>query len=125
MAFDISVELTSDMIVARMTGARIQPRDLQAARQQFGQVTEMCVNKGISRVMLVSELEGTFSYPAAFSLLSNAESYGWQASFRVALVDADMNAEEANKFAEDVAFNRGLQMRFFREEEAGRKWLRQ
>ena len=113
---DYSVQRAADYLLVRMTGApteqeiRAMLRDLQAQSAGMrGALFELKVAFGLS---LTSTKE----------LVQSLPGMGFPAGYRLAILLLDDAASRSAEFAEDVAFNRGIGLRVFRDRAAAENW---
>lgn len=113
---EYSVRREPGYLFVRMTGApseqeiRAMLRELQAhSSSTAGVLFELRVDFGLS---LTSTKD----------LVSGLPALGFPPGYRLALLLLDDAAARSAEFAEDVAFNRGIDLRVFRERAAAERW---
>ena len=113
---EYAVRREADYLVVRMGGApseqeiRAMLREVQAQRAGTrGALFELQVDFGLN---LTSTKE----------LVSSLPALGFPPDYRLALLLLDDAAARSAEFAEDVAFNRGIGLRVFRDRAAAERW---
>jgi hypothetical protein len=122
MAHELKTEVDGDILRVTASGTR-DPETVAAVAHE---IAALCSEKGIPKALIdVSRLEGKLGTLDAFSLvvkhfpalreLSQLEG--------VAVLDKELT-EERHRFLENVAVNRGFNIRMFDDADKAMEWLR-
>lgn len=114
---DYAVQREREHLLVKLTGApseheiRVMLRDLQVqSAGTRGALFEVQVAFGLN----LTETK---------ALVTDLPALGFPPGYRLAVLLLDEAASRAAQFAEDVAFNRGIGLRVFREREPAVAWL--
>jgi hypothetical protein len=113
---DYSVQREPDYLLVRMTGVpseqeiRAMLRDLQAQ------------SAGTQGVLFELRVAFGLNLTSTKELVTSLPSFGFPAGYRLAMLLLDDAASRSAEFAEDVAFNRGIGLRAFRDRAAAESW---
>jgi len=78
---------------------------------------------GTSGALVEARVASGLDLLATKALVTGGQAMGIPQAYRVALLLLDDGGRESAQFAEDVAVNRGLSLRVFREREKALAWL--
>ncbi|MGH9441940.1 MAG: hypothetical protein ACRD16_06665 [Thermoanaerobaculia bacterium] len=97
----------------------------ETVRAYVSEVRAFGEKEGCDRILIEENLLGkSLAVVDIFSLLSDSSGRGWSGIRRMAFVDTNPEHDTAKmQFAENVAVNRGVNLRVFPTVEAARKWL--
>lgn len=123
MAYDLKLEAKPGYLRVVISGTRQAGQEVSAGQDAWRQLGAYCLPRQITRVLIVSQLEGPLPTLAAFQLGSSGETFGWDRSIHVAFVDRNLASQDSNLFAETVAVNRGYRLKVFSEETEATTWL--
>jgi len=123
MTVSYSINNKADHIRLSVAGTYSRGKEADEAKDIWRQVADACRKNSQSRVLAVSRITGAMPPAVSLSISNDPESYGWQRDFRVAVVFADENRFDSNRFGETILTNRHYEMRAFQDEEAAKKWL--
>ncbi|NQV52919.1 MAG: hypothetical protein HQ500_07035 [Flavobacteriales bacterium] len=123
MPFDVEIFVEPTYIRALLKGTRVQAGDVEVSKKVLSKISAASEENGLDDLLVIADLVGRKNLTATFQLISNPESLGWKTSYRVALVDTDITADEFHAFTQLVASNRGLQLHVFKEEALAIEWL--
>ncbi|HEX4779940.1 MAG TPA: hypothetical protein VH301_04255 [Usitatibacter sp.] len=116
--YRFSAEIHESYVHATVTGEHAPQNALRFLKEAY----EACVKNGKDSVLLEMGLEGpTMETGNIFSVVQQRSEAGRQLR-RIAYVDGGRDPEKA-KFAETVARNRGVNVRFCPTVEDAKKWL--
>lgn len=124
MPFDVQISVEPTYVRAVLKGTRVQGGDIEVSKTALSKITAATEENGLNDLLIIANLEGRKNLTATFQLINNMESLGWKQSYRVALVDTDITADEFHAFTQLVASNRGLQLQIFKEENLAIQWLK-
>jgi hypothetical protein len=124
MTVSFSITAQADHLRVEVSGARTPGRHAQEMLAGWTRVAEQCRATGLRRVLGVSAVTGIASPIEAYDVGRAGAALFIGAVDRIAyVVRGGEEALQVNRFAEDVAVNRGLTVRVFDDEEAARLWL--
>jgi len=78
---------------------------------------------GVNRILAVIDIPGRIHIWDAHKVANSPESYGWDRSFRLALVFTHEERFESNLFSERLAVSHGYMVKVFRDESSAKAWL--
>ena len=120
MTYDLAIESRGSYLHAKATG----DHTAENARRFLAEVYEATVQKKCRSVLLELDLMGP-SLPMVeiYDVIAEGSKRG-QMLERIAYVDASAERDPARiRFAENVAMNRGVNVRLFRTVEEAERWL--
>ena len=122
MAYDLKTVREDGYLHASVTGDNT-PEDVAA---YLGRIREICIEHGLSRVLIEENLVGPRLAAIDIYDIVNAASVGVAPAIRrVAFVDTNAEHRFSNmKFAETVAVNRGVNVKVFRDVPSAVEWIR-
>lgn len=125
MSIEVAIEVLGDHVAVRMTGhwPSLDRELLVLALEHWSRVTQLCLERGIRRVLNVSDVAGSGSSTAALRVYSNPEDFGWDRSIRMAIVRPDVRARQIIGMAVEVSKRKGWPFELFASEEDGLAWL--
>jgi len=124
MAVAFSITVQPDHLRVDFSGTRTAGQHAQEMLAAWTRVVEQCRATGVRRVLGVSALTGAASPIDAFDVARATSVLFVGAVDRIAyVVGGGGEALEVNRLAENVAVNRGLDVRVFADEESARRWL--
>ena len=125
MSLQFRVEHRTDHVRFDVAGDRADPDYAKDLGILWAQVAEACRTSGLRSVLGVNSLTGPVDTLKAFEIARALPAMFQGTGVNAAVVIR--GTEEAvrdNRFAEDVAANRGLRIRLFDDEAAALAWLR-
>ena len=124
MPVAFSFEAKPDHLRVEVAGERVEGRYMQEMISGWSRVAEECRAKGIHRMLVINRLTGRSPSADAYQIASAVPSLFQGLSVRMAqVVIGDEGSKRVNKFAEDVAVNRGFEARMFGDEASALGWL--
>ena len=123
MSLEISIKEFQDYIRVEVSGARTSGKEKEDAVNLWRRVVDACSESGINRVLVVSSVTGRIPTLEAYEVAGHPEEFGWSRDYKLALVDLDEESRRDNIFAENVAVNRGFQVKVFDNEQEAEIWL--
>ena len=118
-AYRLETEVHPKYVRARATG----PRTPDNAARFLEEAYEACVKAGRKSALLEMDMTGPSLEPSSiFRVILDGTSHGLKLD-RVAYVDRGTPRPERAVFAETVAANRGINVKFFADSEAAARWL--
>jgi hypothetical protein len=114
---DYAVRREADYLVVRLTGAPSE----HEVRTMLRELQAQCA--GTVGLLVEVKLATGLSLTSTKDLVSSFPSMGFPKDYRLAVLLLDDAASRSAEFAEDVAFNRGIALRVFREREKALHWL--
>ncbi len=87
------------------------------------QVAMACRESNVSLILVLSEIIGHLPTMAAFEIANDPEAFGWSRRLKLAIVDLNNEARPDSLFGENVAVNRGFNLKIFENEPEARAWL--
>ena len=117
---DVRFEHRDSYLFAHITG---QGEDLITTRATWRRIAEECQQAGVTKVLILEEIEGELPFMEQYAFAESLPQLGFEA-ITVAFVDGKPEQFLNNKFAEDVAVNRGAHGRLFQTVAEAEAWLR-
>ena len=99
-----------------------EEEDLATSQANWRLIANTCKAGNYKRVMIVEEIEAELSFMDQFEFASGLTELGFD-GIKTAFVDKKLEQFDNNKFAEDVAVNRGANGRLCRTVEEAEAWL--
>ena len=94
---------------------------LRFSKEFWTSASEKCRSIGMTKILLVEDLEGSLSTMEMFEIGELASEC--MRGLRVAFVDLRQEDYKDNEFGETVCLNRGGLCRLFRDEQTAEQWL--
>lgn len=125
MSVEVKIEVLGNIIATRMTGQwpSLDRELLAHALEHWSRITQMCLERGIRRVINISDIVGGASSTAALRVFSNPEDFGWDRSIRMAIVRPDARTRQIIGMAIEVSKRNGWPFELFATEAEGLAWL--
>jgi len=122
---DVAIEVFGDHVALRMKGQSpsLDRELLELALEHWSRAAQLCLERGIRRVLNVSGIVGSASSSAALRVFSHPEDFGWDRSIRMAIVRPDARTRQIIGMAVEVAKRNGWPFELFATEEEGLAWL--
>lgn len=120
MTYHLTIEEKPSYLHAKVTGTHNE----QNIRRFLVEIHEACLRRNCAAVLFEMNLSGpSLNTGSIFDVISERSADG--AMFkRMAYVDASPERDPHNmEFAETVAINRGVRVRFFRNVEDAERWI--
>jgi hypothetical protein len=114
-----SLQPQAQYMAIRLTGAPSEPE----VRALLGEMLSCYKEKGLSQALIEVKVAFGLDPVAIKSLVSSLPALGFPYGFRMAVLLLDEVAAKAMEFAEDVAVNRGIELRSFRDRGEALAWL--
>lgn len=123
MSYQFEVHPNPDFIRVEVSGIRKPGEAAENAHAVGREITSVCRETGIDRILLVVDLSGRLSAIDAFEIVTRSQDYGWSHAFKLAFVDLNAESLADSRFTETVALNRAYRMQVFDNEDDAREWL--
>ena len=124
MPYQTKITEEREYLRVEVTGDRTQGKEAEDAISTLSQIADICHKKGLSRILMSSNLSRLLPTMAAFDVAKTPEAFGWSRSFKLAVVNLSRESKEELLFAETVAVNRGYRLfKIFNDEEEAKEWL--
>jgi hypothetical protein len=123
MPYDLCIEEKDNYIRVEASGNRVPGRLAEDAIQLWAKVSEHCRVKNISNILAIYNISGNIPSQVIIDVTRNPESFGWNKSLKLALVDLNEDSRKGNYLTEAIAARRGYAFRVFDNEEEARAWL--
>jgi len=124
MPYQTTITEEHDYLRVEITGHRTRGKESEDAIDALSKVAEACLDRGFSRVLIVSNFSGRLPTMSAFNVAENPEKFGWHKKLKMAVVNLSPESKEELLFAETVAVNRGYRfVKIFDDEEVAKRWL--
>lgn len=123
MPYDCVIQRKSDYLRADVSGKWTKGKELEDALDVWLQVVAACRETGLTHILSVWDVPGKLPTIAGYELTNDPLSLGWDQHYRLAVVHLHEERFQDALFAETVAFNRGLQIKIFRDEQSAMAWL--
>ena len=99
-----------------------EDEELATSQANWRLIADTCRAGNYKRVMIVEEIEAELSFMDQFEFAAGLTELGFN-GIKTAFVDQKIEQFDNNKFAEDVAVNRGANGRLCRTIEEAEAWL--
>jgi len=123
VSYDVLVEEKPEYLRVEVSGTRVCGEELSSAICVWEKLGHLCREKALSKVLVVVNLTGRLPTMSAYGLAESPGSFGWERSFKAAIVDVNESSRESNNFTVTVAKNRGYNVEIFESEKTAREWL--
>ena len=119
MEYQIGIEAHPTYLVVTAWG----DHTIANASRFLREAHEACVAHGVDCVVLDFRLEGPSLGPAGIFAVTAGQADAGKKLKRIAYVDATSREESRKRFAETVAFNRGVNVRLFGNLDEAKRWM--
>jgi hypothetical protein len=116
---EVRFEDRGEYLFAHITG---KGESLETTQQNWRAIAAACKRGHYSKALILEDIEGEMPFMEQFAFAAGLKEIGFD-GVMVAFVDAKSQQFANNKFAEDVAVNRGANGRLFQTIEAAEAWL--
>jgi hypothetical protein len=116
---DVRFEHRGAYLFAHITG---KGESLQTTQANWREIADACKRGGYNKVLILEDIEGEMPFMEQFAFAAGLKEIGFD-GVKVAFVDAKAEQFANNKFAEDVAVNRGANGRLFQDIDEALAWL--
>lgn len=123
MSYQVQFDVIEDYLRVEVSGTRIPGQEVEAGIKLWTNIIGFIQSKGLTKILLVLNLDGPLSTMAAYKLANAPQAKGWPKTIRAAVVDLNQGSLKENQFAGAVAYNQGYQIEIFNSEETAVKWL--
>lgn len=123
MAYILEFRVDGNVLCVHATGDRSSENPLAAAKDLWVQVALECEETGISRVLLLSEINGRFPTCACYETISSLDECGVSRAWKIAYVNDDERWRGDLMFMAALAAYQGFFVQLFESEAEARKWL--
>jgi hypothetical protein len=117
--YDVRFENRGSYLLALITGRGEQ---LETTRATWRSIAAECKARGFTRLLILEDIEGQLPFMDQYAFADGLKQIGFD-GIAVAFVDAQPEQYANNKFAEDVAANRGVHGRMFQTVAEAEAWL--
>lgn len=123
MAYQFTFEEHEGVVKVIVTGERISGEKIKLAEEAWEKVAQFCMHKGLSRILIISQVTGNLPPLDAYQISTNLENLGLRKNWKIAFVNQDLESLTDIQFAEIVAQNRGINARMFNQEAEAWTWI--
>ena len=116
---EVRFENRDAYLLAHITG---RGEELESTRATWRSIAAECKQRGFARVLILEEIEGELPFMEQYAFADGLSQLGFDGT-KVAFVDVKPEQFTNNKFAEDVAVNRGAHGRMFQTVADAEAWL--
>jgi hypothetical protein len=116
---EVRFESRESYLLAHITG---RGEELETTRATWRSIAAECKQRGFARVLILEDIEGELPFMQQYAFADGLSHLGFDGT-KVAFVDAKPEQFTNNKFAEDVAVNRGALGRMFQTVAEAEAWL--
>jgi hypothetical protein len=116
---EVRFENRDSYLLAHITG---HGESLETTRGTWRTIAAECKTRGFTKVLILEDIEGELPFMEQFAFADGLGKIGFD-GITVAFVDAKPEHFVNNKFAEDVAVNRGAHGRMLRDVAEAEAWL--
>ena len=117
--YDVRFEDRDSYLLAHITG---RGENLEATRTTWRSIAVECKQRGFGKLLILEDIEGQLPFMDQYAFADGLKQIGFD-GITVAFVDAKPEQYANNKFAEDVAANRGVNGRMFQTVDEAETWL--
>jgi hypothetical protein len=117
---EVRFENRESYLLAHITG---RGEELETTRTTWRSIATECKQRGFTRVLILEEIAGELPIMDQYAFADGLTKLGFD-GIKAAFVDAKPEQFTNNKFAEDVAVNRGAHGRMFATVVEAEAWLR-
>ena len=119
MPYAVDVESYTDYLFFRWAG----PATYVDVVDAWKRVAEQCKSQGIWKALVETKYETYLSTMEIFDIASSYQDLGFDSRFKVAHVFLGNEPEDLRRFGEDVAANRGADVKVFSDIKRAKAWL--
>jgi len=119
MTYNLTLETHNDYLHARIT----RQDSTENSLRYWAQVAEAVQSAKLKKILVEELLEGEPDTLGTYQVATSIAQLFSYHPVRIAFVDPRHGASTANSFSLNVTRNRGVNIRFFADCEAGRQWL--
>jgi hypothetical protein len=124
MEYNLTIEADKEFIRFEVSGVRLPGKEKVYAQNVFSQIVKFCREKNQYKLLGIFNVEGKVSSSLeSYRFASSPEEFGWDRKFKLALVDLNEESRIQNLFTENVAVNRGYNIKVFDNETSAIDWL--
>ena len=123
MSYTLSTKQEDDLLVVEIGGQRTKGELVRHASVAWTEITSLCHERGLSRLLIISRATGEYSTTNAYRINSQLSEWGVRPGWRIAFVNLDSESLANMQFGETVAVNRGFDLKVFDNVDDARKWL--
>jgi hypothetical protein len=116
---EVRFEDRGSYLLAHITG---RGQSLETARTTWRTIAAECKQRGFVKVLILEDIEGELQFMEQYAFADGLGQIGFD-GITVAFVDAKPEHFTNNKFAEDVAVNRGAHGRMLQTVAEAEAWL--
>lgn len=117
--FSISYEYETEYLRAHVSGEEDM---LQNSIMFWLEIKEECLKHNYKKCLVTENFKTVISTTEMFIMVDKLIQEG-SPDVKIAFVDSNIDHLYQNKFAEDVAVNRGVNVKVFTDTEEAKKWL--
>lgn len=119
MEYQLKIEERPGYVIATGWG----DHTIANASRFLREAHEACMARGLDLLVLDFRLDGPSLGPAGIFAVTSGQAEAGKKMRKIAYVDASSREESRKRFAETVAFNRGVNVRLFGTLEEACKWI--
>lgn len=123
MPYNCVITREADHIRVEVSGRWMPGEELGDATAVWSQVANACRETGETRILSLWDVSGHLPTMEAYNLANTPASFGWDYSFKLAVVHLHEERFNDALFVETVAVNRGYQVKIFKDERSASQWL--
>jgi hypothetical protein len=123
MRVQYSIHKNADHLRTFISGDWTPGKESEEIIRFLENVTEACRKLGVNRILLVVDIPGRIQIWDAHKVAKSPETFGWDPSFKLALVYTHEERFESNLFSERLAVSLGYNFKIFRDEPSAKAWL--
>ena len=116
---ELRFEDRGSYLLAHITGLG---ESLETTRSTWRTIAAECKERGVAKVLILEDIEGQLPFMEQYAFADGLGQIGFN-GIKVAFVDARPEHFINNKFAEDVAVNRGAHGRMLKNVAEAEAWL--
>lgn len=111
------------MLVVHTSGNRGSEKVDKHAIDMWKEIEAECQDKGLHKVMIVSEVEGRLAPSDSSKVIDFLSSLSIEPKLKLSMVDLSFGSYLDNLLSEKTAYQKGVTAKVFHDEAEGRKWI--
>lgn len=123
MTYILTFQVDGDVLSVHATGDRDSDNPMTSAKDLWTHLALECQERGLSRVLLLSEITGRYPTYDCYEIMSRLDEFGVAKDWKIAYVNSDPQLHDDLSFMTALADHHGFTIRLFEEEDEARKWL--
>ena len=123
MTYDFIIKEKSDHIRLEISGSWTPGNEAEDVKSVWARVAEICRTNNVCRILAIWDIPGHLPTLAAYNMAKSPEEFGWSRRLKLAVVYSSGQRMQDSLFGEDIAVNRGYNIKMFNNEQDAKAWL--